>query len=146
MSRSTSTGMLAAILVLAASCVSSRTPSGGGEAFGSTLLSDTELRIVYSARELPPYRSAFVALCHCAELALDRGFRYLRIDDLERLGPGEAQWTLRLFQVPPEGAVLLDVAEPTWEGDSPAAGVLAAGSYAAACRKRLTNQDTPAPR
>lgn len=142
MIRPASTGMLAAVLVLAVSCASSRSPSGGAIVFSSIPLSDTALQIVFSAGEQPSYLSAFAALCYCAELAVDRGFRYLRIDDRERLGPGEARWTLQLFHVPPEGAVLVDVAEPTWESDSPADGVLDAGSYAAACRTRLSSQET----
>ncbi|MGH9382270.1 MAG: hypothetical protein ACRD2Z_16920 [Thermoanaerobaculia bacterium] len=139
-------GTLGTLLVLAASCVSIQAPSGRGAVFMSVPLSATTLEIEYYAGGLPAYQRAFAALCRCAELALDRGFRYLRIYDRERLGPGEARWKLQLVHALPEGAVLLDVAEPTWEGDPPAEGVLDAVSFAAACGERSTSPDSHATR
>lgn len=133
--RLSATGLVA-FLVLSASCASSQpvsTASGG--VFVSMPLSATVWTIEYSSGDLPAYQSAFKALCRCSELALDRGFRYLRIYDRERLGHGAARWKLQFFDTPPEGAVIIDVAEPTWEDDPPADGVVDAVSFVASCRK-----------
>lgn len=125
--------VLAAILLLTAGCGSTHTPSSRADFFVSTPLSAAELEIEYSAGGLPAHQRSFHALCRSAAAALDRGFRYLRIHDRERLAPGEARWKLRLYPVPPEGAVILDIAAPAWEGDPPLDGVLDAASFAAAC-------------
>lgn len=130
---STRFGALTALLVRTTSCVSSRSPSGPGVEFVSAPVSETVLEIEFSAAELPPEKRALAALCRCAELALSRGFRYLRIDDPEPLGSGKARWTLHLLYAPPPGTVILDVAAPTWEGDPPVDGVLDAVSFAATC-------------
>lgn len=128
-----SAAALVTFLVFAASCVSNPAPTSRGVVFVSVPQSARVLEVEYSAGELPAYQRAFAALCRCAELARDRGFRYLRIYDQERLGPAEARWKLELFHVPPEGAFLLDISEPTWEGDPPDDGVLDAVSFIAAC-------------
>lgn len=124
------------LLVFAASCASNRVATGGAAVFMAVPLSATEMEIEYSGASIPAYQRAYMALCRCAELALDNGFRYLQIHDRKRLGPGDARWKVRLFHAPPAGAVLLDVAAPTWADDPPGDGVLDARSFAAACHDR----------
>lgn len=138
MTQPRSPGKLAATLLLAAGCASSPLTTGRGIFFSSVTLSATHVQIDFSAGDLPAHHGALVALCRCAELALDSGFGYLRVYDRERLGDGEARWKLELFHLPPAGAVLLDPAAPTWDGDPPGDGVLDAGSFATACGKRST--------
>lgn len=146
MSPAHSAAALGALLVLASSCVSSRAPSGDGVVFLWSPLSASAVEIEYSAGALPAYQRPMVALCHSAELTMERGFRYLRIYDRERLGPAAARWKLELLDAPPEGAVLLDVAEPNWEGDPPPDGVLDAGSFVASCGERWSRPATDTPR
>lgn len=133
MTRAPSAAALAALLLLATSCTSARSPSSRGVIFASVPLSATAAQVDYSAGELPAYRSALPALCRSAELALEGGFRYLRVYDRERLGPRQARWKLQFFHTPPMDAILLDVTQPTWQGDPPADGVLDAVSFAATC-------------
>lgn len=146
MSRPLSAAALVALFALTSGCVSNRSPSHDGVVLLWSPLSATAMEVEYSAGELPAYRRAFTALCRSAKLALDQGFPYLRIYDRERVGPGAARWKLQLLDAPPEGAVLLDVAEPTWEGDPPADGVLDADSFAGTCEQPSTGTDTQAPR
>lgn len=136
MTRQRSAGALAALFVLVASCVSSRAPSNQATYFVAAPLSPTVSRIDFSAGNLSAHEGALVALCRCAELALDRGFRYLRVYDRERLGPRRTRWKVQFFHVPPPGADILDVAAPTWEGEPPSDGVLNAISFSAVCRER----------
>lgn len=131
--------------LFATSCATSQVPSGHGLAFVSVPLSATVLQVEYHAAGLPTYQRAFTALCRCAELALDRGFGYLRIYERERLGRGEARWKVELFDAPPEGAMLVDVNDPAWEGDPPDDSVLDAASFADTCgeqsMKRIPRPD-----
>lgn len=129
-------GWLLPALLLAAGCASSPLATGHGMFFSSVPLSATQVQIDFYAGDLPARQGALAALCRCAELALGSGFGYLRVYDRERLGAGAARWKLELFHLPPVGAVLLDPAAPTWDGDPPVDGVLDAGSFATACGRR----------
>lgn len=124
---------LLALHVFVASCAAHRVAPGGTTMFLAVPRSATEVEIEYDGASLPTHRRAYAALCKCARLALDKGFRYLQIHDRERLGPGKARWTMRLFHAPPAGAVLLDVAESIRADDPPDDGVLDAVSFAATC-------------